>query len=111
MTISFGSVSSSAVRISAPVHQPFIATSSASRLATAQKVRIHSRQLAAQTATRSPGPMPCRSRSAARERRDLLHQLVEADARAVAEDVAVAVAVASRAEQHVADRAGAVAEH
>ena len=57
ITSSFGSVSSSALRISAPVHHPFMATRTASRLATAQKVRIHSRQLAAHTATRSPGPM------------------------------------------------------
>ena len=63
ITSSFGSVSSSALRISAPVHHPFMATRTASRLATAQNVRIHSGQLAAHTATRSPGPMPYRSRS------------------------------------------------
>ena len=64
ITRSFGSVSSSAVRISAPVHQPFIATSTASSAATAQNVMIHSRQFAAHTATRSPGPMSWWSRNA-----------------------------------------------
>ena len=57
-----GAVNSIALRISGPVHQPFIATSTASSTAQAQKVRIHSGQFAAQIATRSPLPIPKRSR-------------------------------------------------
>ena len=58
MSSTDGSVKAMALRISVPVHQPFIATTTALRLATAQNVNSHSGQLAAQIATRSPGPMP-----------------------------------------------------
>ncbi|MCL9793074.1 hypothetical protein MXD58_001855 [Frankia sp. AgKG'84/4] len=58
MSTSVGSVSSRAPLISAPLHQPFIATSTAFMLVTAQKSWSHSGQFAAQTATRSPGLIP-----------------------------------------------------
>ena len=58
MSSTDGSVRAMALRISVSVHHPFIATTTALRLATAQKVTSHSGQLAAQMATRSPGPMP-----------------------------------------------------
>ncbi len=58
MMTTLGSVSSMALRISAPVHQPFIATSTAPNDAHAQNVRIHSGLFAEQMATRSPLVMP-----------------------------------------------------
>ena len=50
----FGSESSMPYRISLPTHQPFRPTAIAPRLIAAQKVTIHSGQLAARIATRSP---------------------------------------------------------
>ena len=52
-------------RISGPTHQPLRPTATAPRLTVAQNVMIHSGQFAARIATRSPGPTPYRSRSAA----------------------------------------------
>ncbi len=53
-------VRASAWSISSPVHHPFMATTSAPRPVAAQKAMIHSGQLAAAMATRSPRPMPNR---------------------------------------------------
>ena len=118
MISSFGSVSSSALRISAPVHQPFIATSTASSAATAQNVMIHSRQLAAHTATRSPAADAVVVAQRDRERRNLRHELVEREAEPVAEHVAVAVTEALGAERisriecaRLANTGSALAEH
>ncbi len=60
-----GSVSSTAYAISSPVHQPLRPTVTAPSATVAQNVSAYSTVLGATMATRSPGPTPYWSRSAA----------------------------------------------
>src|SRR5215212_8379902 len=61
----FGSVSSTAYAISSPVHQPLSPTATAPSATVAQNVSAYSTVFGATIATRSPGPTPYWSRSAA----------------------------------------------